>query len=176
VRSIDELDVQGRRVLVRVDFNVPLREEAGGGRVVDDDTRIRAALETVEELRRRGARLVLVSHLGRPERAADERFSMAPVAERLRELTGAEVALAPGVVGPAVRARAEALADGEILLLENVRFEPGEKSNDPAFAAAPTPTSTTPSAWRTARTRAPRASRGACRAPPDGCSNASCAR
>jgi phosphoglycerate kinase len=136
VRSIDELDVKGRRVLVRVDFNVPLRQGEGGRRVVDDDTRISAALDTIEELRGRGARLVLVSHLGRPERAGDERFSMAPVAERLRELTDAKVTLAPAVVGPEVRQLSEGLGDGEVLLLENVRFEPGEERNDPAFAAA----------------------------------------
>ncbi len=136
MRSIDELDVQGRRVLVRVDFNVPLAEGPDGRPVVQDDTRIVAALETIEQLRARGARLVLVSHLGRPQRAGDERYSMAPVAERLRELTGAPVTLAPAVVGGEVRRLSEALGEGELLLLENVRFEPGESRNDPALAAA----------------------------------------
>lgn len=124
-------DLEGKRVLVRVDFNVPLE-----GGAVADDTRIRAALPTLEELRRRGARLVLVSHLGRPKDREPE-FSLRPVADRLAELTGAEVTLAPGVVGEDVRALAEAPANGGgILLLENVRFEPGETKNDPALAEA----------------------------------------
>jgi phosphoglycerate kinase len=135
MRSLDRLEVAGRRVLVRVDFNVPL---AGGDgtRLVADDTRIRAALPTIEELRERGARLVLVSHLGRPQGAADPQLSLAPVAERLRELTGAQVTLAPEVVGARARELSERLGDGEILLLENVRFEPGETANDPALSRA----------------------------------------
>ncbi|HEY4894647.1 MAG TPA: phosphoglycerate kinase [Solirubrobacteraceae bacterium] len=136
MRSIDELDVGGKRVLVRVDFNVPLASDSDGRPVVADDTRIVAALDTIEELRRRDARVVLVSHLGRPDGKVDPKLSMAPVAQRLRELTGAEVALAPGVVGPEIRAMTEELADGEILVLENVRFEAGEKRNDPEFARA----------------------------------------
>jgi phosphoglycerate kinase len=136
MRSIDDLDVHGRRVLVRVDFNVPLGEDTDGAPTVADDTRIRAALPTIEALRARGARLVLVSHLGRPCGPSDEALSMAPVAERLAQLTGADVKLAPAVVGDDVRALSEALADGEILMLENVRFEPGESKNDPALARA----------------------------------------
>jgi phosphoglycerate kinase len=129
------MDVRDRRVLVRVDFNVPL--EQGDGRVsVADDTRIVAALATIEELRERGAKLVLVSHLGRPGGRVDETLSMAPVAARLRELTDADVTLAAGVVGPRVREQSEALAPGQVLLLENVRFEPGEERNDPALASA----------------------------------------
>jgi phosphoglycerate kinase len=139
MRSIDELDVHGKRVLVRVDFNVPLGVDGeaadGGVPLVSDDTRIAAALATIEELRARGARLVLVSHLGRPEGKPVPELSMAPVADRLRELTGAKVTLAPAVVGDEVTALAEALRDGEILVLENVRFEPGETRNDPEFAA-----------------------------------------
>jgi phosphoglycerate kinase len=136
MRSIDDLDVRGRRVLVRVDFNVPLATGADGAPVVADDTRIVAALDTIEQLRSRGARVVLVSHLGRPKGAPEEGLSMAPVAARLSELTGAPVKLAPAVVGSEVRAMTQALGDGEMLLLENVRFEPGEKRNDPEFAAA----------------------------------------
>jgi phosphoglycerate kinase len=136
IRSIDDLDVRGRRVLVRVDFNVPLRTADDGRVLVDDDTRIVAALPTIEELRGRGARLVLVSHLGRPDGTRVEGLSMAPVAARLRELTGAEVVLAPAVVGDQVSALAQELRDGEMLLLENVRFEPGEQRNDPEFARA----------------------------------------
>jgi phosphoglycerate kinase len=133
MRSLDRLDVQGRRVLVRVDFNVPLKDGERGPEIADD-TRVRAALVTIEELRSRGARLVLVSHLGRPHGQVVADLSMAPLAERLRELTGATVTLAPSVVGDEVRALSEALADGEILVLENVRFEPGETDNDPELA------------------------------------------
>jgi phosphoglycerate kinase len=136
MRGLDALNVRGRRVLVRVDFNVPLADDAAGHPAVADDTRIAAALPTIEELRARGARLVLVSHLGRPGGRVDPALSMAPVADRLRELTGAEVTLAPAVVGEQVRALSEALGEGEILLLENVRFEPGEQSNDPDLARA----------------------------------------
>jgi phosphoglycerate kinase len=136
MRSLEELDVQGRRVLVRVDFNVPLKEDLQGRCVVDDDTRIRASLPTVEELRQRGARVVLISHLGRPEHPGDERFSLAPVAQRLGELIGGEVKLAPAVVGEDVKALTESMADGEVVLLENVRYEPGETADDPALAHA----------------------------------------
>jgi phosphoglycerate kinase len=136
MRSIDRLDVRGKRVLVRVDFNVPLATDASGERTVADDTRIVRALPTIEELRARGARLVLVSHLGRPEGRPEADLSLAPVAERLRELTGARVTLAPEVAGPRARELAEQLADGDILVLENVRFEPGETANDPELARA----------------------------------------
>jgi phosphoglycerate kinase len=136
VRSIDDLDVRGRRVLVRVDFNVPLATSADGAVEIADDTRIRAGLPTIEALRGRGARVVLLSHLGRPKGHFEEALSMAPVAARLRELTGAQVTLAPGVVGEEVNALTEQLHDGELLLVENVRFEQGETDNDPAFAHA----------------------------------------
>jgi phosphoglycerate kinase len=136
VRSLDDLDAQGRRVLVRVDLNVPLGEGADGAVQVADDTRIVAALPTIRELRERGARQVLVSHLGRPGGERDARFSMAPVARRLSKLLGVDVALAPGVVGDGVRALTETLSDGDVLLLENVRFEAGEKANDPELAHA----------------------------------------
>jgi phosphoglycerate kinase len=121
---------------VRVDFNVPLRCGDDGRVVVADDTRIVAALGTIEELRARGARPVLVSHLDRPEGRPDPRLSMAPVAERLRVLGGAPVTLAPEVVGPRAKALSEELGAGELLLLENVRFERGETENDPGLARA----------------------------------------
>ncbi|MDQ6777524.1 MAG: phosphoglycerate kinase [Actinomycetota bacterium] len=131
MRTLEDLgEVDGKRVLVRVDFNVPLEQGA-----VADDLRIRAALPTIEELRGRGARLVLVSHLGRP-RDREPELSMRPVAGRLAELTEAEVTLAPGVIGDDVRALAEGLTPGNILLLENVRYEPGETKNDPELADA----------------------------------------
>jgi len=136
VRTLDDLDVRGRRVLVRVDFNVPLDTGPDGARVVTDDTRIRAALPTVEELRAGGARLVLVSHLGRPDGRVVPELSLAPVLARLRELTGARATLAPAVVGEQVRELTDRLADGEILMLENIRYEPGETDNDPELARA----------------------------------------
>lgn len=129
MRTLDDLDVDGKRVLVRVDFNVPLADGA-----VADDTRIRAALPTLTELRERGAALILVSHLGRPKDREPE-LSLRPVAERLSELLGAPVQLAPDVVGDEVTAAAHALDPREVLLLENVRFEPGETKNDPTLAA-----------------------------------------
>jgi phosphoglycerate kinase len=118
-------------VLVRVDFNVPLDHGA-----VADDTRIRAALPTIEELRRRGAALVLVSHLGRPKGERVPELSLKPVAARLGELLHVEVKLAPGTVGPEVTAMAQGLGPGDVMLLENIRFEPGETDNDPELAAA----------------------------------------
>ena len=126
--SVRDAPVEGRRVLVRVDFNVPL---VGGE--VEDDARIRAALPTIELLRDRGAALVLVSHLGRPK-GADPALSMAPVAVRLRELLGSPVELAPEVVGSRVESLAQGLGPGDVLILENSRFEPGETSNDPGLA------------------------------------------
>jgi phosphoglycerate kinase len=122
--------VEGRRALVRADLNVPL--EKG---VVTDDTRIRASLPTIELLRERGASIVLVSHLGRPE-GRDPELSMGPVGKRLGELLGTEVKQAPAVVGNEVSAMASGLHAGEVLLLENSRFEPGETENDPALAEA----------------------------------------
>jgi phosphoglycerate kinase len=137
VRGLDDLEVRGKRVLVRVDFNVPLAVGAEGAIEIADDTRIRAALPTIEELRARGARLVLVSHLDRPEGRRVPGLSLAPVAARLRELlANATVTLAPDVVGEEVRALTEELRDGELLVLENVRFEPGETRNDPELARA----------------------------------------
>ena len=128
MRTLDDVDVEGKRVLVRVDFNVPLED----GRITDD-SRIQAALPTIEELRERGARLVLVSHLGRPKDREPE-LSLRPAARRLGELLGADVELAPGVVGEEVRAEADALRPGDVLMLENVRYEPGETTNDPELA------------------------------------------
>jgi phosphoglycerate kinase len=131
VRTLDDLgELDGKRVLVRVDFNVPLHE----GQVADD-TRIRAALPTIEELRARRARLILVSHLGRPKDREPE-LSMRPAADRLAELIDGEVTLAPAVVGDDVAGFASNLLPGDVLVLENVRYEPGETKNDPDFARA----------------------------------------
>jgi phosphoglycerate kinase len=134
MRSIDQLDVRGKRVLVRVDFNVPLKRATDGTLEVADDTRIVQALPTIEELRAAGARLVLVSHLGRPEGRPEADLSLAPVVARLRELVDVKVTLAPKVVGTDVSALADGLSEGEILVLENVRFESGETANDPDLA------------------------------------------
>jgi phosphoglycerate kinase len=129
--SVRDADVAGRRVLVRVDFNVPL-----DGGAVADDTRIRAALPTIELLRERGAATILVSHLGRPKGKPDPALSMRPAAERLSELLGVEVRQAPAVIGGEVETLARGLGPGDVLLLENVRFEPGETENDPGLAGA----------------------------------------
>jgi phosphoglycerate kinase len=130
VKRLDDVEVEGRRVLVRVDFNVPLKDG-----VITDDTRIRAALPTIENLRRRGAKIILASHLGRPK-APDPAFSVRPVAARLAELTGTDVDFAQDVVGPSAHAAVERLAPGGIVLLENLRFEPGETTNDDQLATA----------------------------------------
>jgi phosphoglycerate kinase len=119
VRTLDGLEVEGRRVLVRVDFNVPLQD----GRITDD-SRIRAALPTLRELREKGARLLLCAHLGRPK-DREEKFSLRPVAERLQELLGEEVRFAPSL---------DDVPDGDVVMLENVRFEPGETKNDRGLA------------------------------------------
>jgi phosphoglycerate kinase len=132
--SVREAEVEGRRALLRADLNVPLNG-AGERRTVGDDTRIRAALPTIELLRERGAGVVVVSHLGRPKDREPE-LSLRPVAERLAELTGTPVRLAPAVVGEPVEELAAALEPGQILLLENSRYEPGETENDPDLAAA----------------------------------------
>jgi phosphoglycerate kinase len=127
--SVRDAQVKGRRVLVRVDFNVPL---AGGE--VGDDTRIRAALPTIELLRERGAALILAAHLGRPKGEKDPALSLAPVAERLGELLGTKVKMAPGVIEGDVDLTCGALGPGDVLLLDNIRFEPGETKNDPRLA------------------------------------------
>jgi phosphoglycerate kinase len=128
--SVRDAEVDGKRVLLRADLNVPLE----GGEVVDD-TRIRASLPTIELLRDRGASVVLVSHLGRPK-GHDPALSMGPVGKRLGELLDAPVKQAPALVGDEVEAMASDLGAGEVLLLENSRFEPGETKNDPALAEA----------------------------------------
>jgi phosphoglycerate kinase len=134
--TIDELDVDGRRVLLRLDLDVEVTTAQDGAvRRVADSASVGAALPTLEELRLRGARIVVVSHLGSP-RGFDASLSMRPVADRLSSLLGAPVPLAPAVAGPHVRRLAEELAPSEVLLLENARFEAGERRNDPRLAHA----------------------------------------
>lgn len=128
-RTIKDVDVRGKRVLVRVDFNVPLAEGA-----VVDDTRIRAALPTIRYLIDHGARVILASHLGRPKGEPDPQYSLRPVRRVLQRLIGRNVAFVPEVVGTDAREAVERMVDGEIVMLENVRFHPGEKANDPVFA------------------------------------------
>lgn len=130
-KTIEDIDVQGKKVFVRVDFNVPLSSKDPNDDItVTDDTRIRASLPTLNYLLDHGAALILASHLGRPKSAADRQFSMAPVAKRLEELLGRPVKTVGAVVGPEVQEAASKLQPGDVLLLENTRFEPGETKND----------------------------------------------
>jgi len=131
-KILDTLDMAGRRVLMRVDFNVPLDEDLN----VTDDRRIRMALPTIKCARDAGAKVVLMSHLGRPKGKADPNFSLKPAAARLGELLDVEVGMAPDCVGNEIRRMVGEMADGDVLVLENLRFHAGEEENDPGFAKA----------------------------------------
>ncbi|WP_457573138.1 phosphoglycerate kinase [Desulfolithobacter sp.] len=130
MKTIRDLDIAGKRVLVRVDFNVPMDRQGG----ITDDIRIRMALPTIEYALEQGARVILCSHLGRPKGQRVDEYSLAPVAAHLARLVGRDVAFARDCVGPEAEAVAGALADGELALLENLRYYPGEQENDPEFA------------------------------------------
>ncbi|HEV8000705.1 MAG TPA: phosphoglycerate kinase [Planctomycetaceae bacterium] len=132
-RSIADVDVQDRTVLMRVDFNVPLDDQQN----ITDDLRIRMAVPTIESVRSRGGKLILMSHLGRPKgKGAEPKYSLKPVAKRLGELLGAAVEFAPDAIGPAARTQAAALKPGGVLLLENLRFHAAEQAGDAEFARA----------------------------------------
>src|SRR5699024_3604833 len=132
MKTIDDLgDLRGKRVLVRSDFNVPL-----DGTTITDDGRIRAALPTLKRLTDAGAKVIVTAHLGRPKGTVDPAYSLAPVAERLGELLGAPVTLAPDTIGEGAQAAAADLADGQVLLLENIRFDARETSKDDAERGA----------------------------------------
>jgi phosphoglycerate kinase len=127
--TINDLDLRGKRVFIRVDFNVPLKDG-----VVTDDTRIRETLPTLRLAIQKGGRLVLASHLGRPKGGPDPKYSLHPAAKKLEELLGRPIAFALDCVGPGAESQSKALRDGEVLVLENVRFHPEEEKNDEAFA------------------------------------------
>jgi phosphoglycerate kinase len=132
VKSVSDLgDLSGRRVLIRCDLNVPL-----DGQTITDDGRIRASLPTLNELRDRGAKIIVLAHLGRPKGQVNPKYSLAPVAKRLSELLGAKVQLAQDVVGESARSVVENLSTGDLGMLENVRYEPGEESKDDAERGA----------------------------------------
>ena len=127
--SISDLDLTGRRVFMRVDFNVPIQDGA-----ITEDARIQAALPSIRYVIEKGGRLILASHLGRPKGKPDLQYSLQPVSKRLSELLGQPVGFAPDCVGTAVEAMTRALRDGDVLLLENLRFHAEEEKNDPAFS------------------------------------------
>jgi phosphoglycerate kinase len=127
--TIKDLDLRGKRVFMRVDFNVPLQ-----GGVVTDDTRIRETLPTLKLVIEKGGRLLLASHLGRPKGGPDPKYSLQPAAKKLEELLGRPIAFGLDCIGPGVESQSKALVDGEVLVLENVRFHPEEEKNDEGFA------------------------------------------
>ncbi|MGN1399931.1 MAG: phosphoglycerate kinase [Bacillus sp. (in: firmicutes)] len=128
-KSIKDIDLKGKRVFCRVDFNVPMQEG-----VITDDTRVRAALPTIQYLIEQGAKVILASHMGRPKGQAVEELRLTPVAKKLSELLGKDVAKADEAYGDTVKAQIAKMNDGDVLLLENVRFYPGEEKNDPELA------------------------------------------
>ena len=127
--SLSDIDVRGRRVFMRVDFNVPIQDG-----VITEDARIEAALPSIRYVIEKGGRLILASHLGRPKGKPDMQYTLQPVSKRLSELLSRPVAFAPDCVGPAVEAMVQSLRDGDVLLLENLRFHAEEEKNDPAFS------------------------------------------
>jgi len=135
-KTLDDADLQGRRALVRVDFNVPLDKTGGADGRVSDDTRLKAALPTIEKLRKGGAKVILLAHFDRPKGKRVPEMSLAPVVEPLAKLLDAPVAFADDCVGESAKAAVDAMKPGDVLLLENVRYHAGEEKNDPEFAKA----------------------------------------
>ena len=135
-RTLDQADLQGKRALVRVDFNVPLSHEEGEDGKVSDDTRLRAAVPTIEELRKGGAKVILLAHFDRPKGKRVPSMSLKPIVEPLSKVLGCPVAFADDCIGPHARSAVAAMNPGDVLLLENVRFHPGEEANDRKFADA----------------------------------------
>ncbi|MFN6236136.1 phosphoglycerate kinase [Microcystis sp.] len=131
VANLTEADLAGKRVLVRVDFNVPMDKATGA---ISDDTRIRAALPTIEDLIKKGAKVILCSHMGRPDGQVKENLRLTPVAKRLSELLGQEVVMCPDSIGEGVTAAISQMSNGQVALLENLRFHGEEEANDPDFA------------------------------------------
>ncbi|MFN9880181.1 MAG: phosphoglycerate kinase, partial [Planctomycetota bacterium] len=131
-KNISQVDVAGKKVLIRVDFNVPLDDQQR----ITDDRRIEMALPSIRSVLDRGGSVILISHLGRPDGAPDPAYSTAPTARRLAEFLGRPVQFASDTVGPDAQAKSAALKPGDALVLENLRFQPGEKKGDPAFAQA----------------------------------------
>ena len=131
--SVRDLPVKGSRVVMRVDFNVPT-EEADGKIRITDDTRIKESLPTIDLLRKKGAKVILLAHFGRPKGKPNPKYSLAPVAEHLATLIAPPVRFSPEVVGPSVEAASKALPEGGVLLVENVRFFKEEEENDDGFA------------------------------------------
>ena len=129
-KTFKDIDVTGKKVFVRVDFNVP-QDESGK---ITDDTRIQAALPTINYLIKQNSKIILCSHLGRPKGVVNEKFSLAPVAERLQELLNRPVKLAKDVIGPSAKELTSNMKEGDVVLLENVRFHAEEEKNDDAFA------------------------------------------
>lgn len=128
-KTVEDIDVKGKTCLVRCDFNVPVKDG-----VITDDKRIREALKTIKYLKAQGAKQILCSHMGRPKGEVNMKYSLQPVQKRLRELLGCDVIMASDVIGPDAKAKAAALKDGDIMLLENLRFHKEEEKNDPDFA------------------------------------------
>lgn len=130
--TVDDMNVKGKRVFIRVDFNVPIDENL----MITDDRRIRSALPTINYCMDEGAKVILASHLGRPKGKPDQQYSLAPVAKRLQRLLNKEVLFVPKCTGPEVEKAVEKMRGGDVLVLENLRFDPGEEANDPKFAKA----------------------------------------
>ncbi len=130
--TVDDMNVKGKRVFIRVDFNVPIDENL----MITDDRRIRSSLPTINYCMDEGAKVILASHLGRPKGKPDQQYSLAPVAKRLQRLLNKEVLFVPKCTGPEVEKTVEKMRGGDVLVLENLRFDPGEEANDPKFAKA----------------------------------------